>query len=340
VAQATSQVACGEVLERQLSRLGAVVRFTPSSPFRFDRKETTVYRRFVLALALVGSATVLPLASAHAATSSSSCIVSLSPSATQTLFAIGAGPQVRAVDRDATWPVGKLPALRIDAFNPSAESIAGLCPTSASHPSRKPDLVVISYDANSIKQKLRALGVRVVEQDAPSTLAAAYDQMRQLGTLTGRVNEANALVRRLKNHLAADVRRVPAHAAGDVRVYYELDPTFYAAASSTFVGSLLAQLGVTNIADAASTSADAGYPQLNQEFIVSANPTVVLLADTVCCGASPATVAARTGWSTLDAVVNNNVYGLNDSVASTWGPLLGTLMDRLTNAVSRSLAVR
>jgi iron complex transport system substrate-binding protein len=196
-----------------------------------------VHRRLLLALAVALGVTVLPVASASAVTGPA-CIVSLSPSATQTLFAIGAGPKVRAVDRDATWPVGKLPSLRIDAFNPSAESIAGLCPTSASHPSRRPDLVVISYDANAIKQKLRALGVRVVEQDAPSTLAAAYDQMRQLGSLTGHVNEANALVRRLKNHLAADVRRVPTHAARDVRVYYELDPTFYAAASSTFVGSL------------------------------------------------------------------------------------------------------
>ncbi len=297
-------------------------------------------RRIALLVSGLLISLLAPVASAGAAPTSVSCIVSLSPSATQTLFAIGAGPQVKAVDRAATWPVGKLPPTRIDAFSPSAEAIAGICPDAPGRTSNRPDLVVISYNANSVKEKLHALGVRVIEQDAPANLSQAFGQMRQLGRVTGRATQANALVNRLRARIAADVRLVPPHRTSDVRVYYELDPTFYSATSATFVGSLLARLGVTNIADAPATSADAGYPQLNQEYILSANPTLVVLADTVCCGANATTVAARPGWSNLDAVRGKHILALNDTLASTWGPLLGTLMDQLAAAVSSNVVLR
>ncbi len=85
--------------------------------------------------------------------------------------------------------------------------------------------------------------------------------------------------------------------------YYELDQTRYSAASSTFIGQLLGLLGLRSIADAAKGSAaNGGYPQLSGEFILKANPDYILLADTICCGQSVATVAARPGWSGLAAV--------------------------------------
>src|SRR5450759_637087 len=103
--------------------------------------------RFVVALFV--SALAFPLLSASlgaASVSTPHCVVSLSPTATETLFAIGAGHQVQAVDQDANFPTKGLPKKRINALNPSVESVIGICAKSTSHTSTKPDLVIISYD--------------------------------------------------------------------------------------------------------------------------------------------------------------------------------------------------
>ncbi|HVB71404.1 MAG TPA: ABC transporter substrate-binding protein [Acidimicrobiales bacterium] len=293
----------------------------------------------VLATALLASGSALSSAvMARAATAPPGCVVSLSPTATETLYAIGAGPQVKAVDKDSNYPTTGLPSKRINSLNPSVEAIIGICPRTASHPSAKPDLVIISYDANTIKEKLTALGVKVVEQDAATSVANALSQIRRLGSLTGHVMKANALASSLKKTINADIASVPAHPTKVIHVYYELDPTYYSLTSSTFVGSLMKALGLVNIADPKSTSADAGYPQLSAEYIVSANPQLIFLADTKCCHQSLATVAKRAGFSKVSAVVNDHVVNLNDDIASRWGPRLGILMNQLTAAVKRVLA--
>jgi len=292
--------------------------------------------RLVLALSL--SVVALPLLSTGAqAASAPQCVVSLSPTATETLFAIGAGHQVQAVDKDSDYPTKGLPSKRIDSLNPSVEAVIGICATTSTHPSAKPDLVVISYDANEIKEKLTAAGVKVVEQEPPTTVAGALAQIRALGALTGHVASADALASSIKGTIAKDIASVPSHKGKTLTAYYELDPTFYSLTSSTFVGSLLKSLGVVNIADAESTTADAGYPQLSSEYIVSADPKIIFLADTLCCKASEVTLAKRTGFSRIAAVKDHEVIGLNDDVASRWGPRLSLLMNELTAAVKGAL---
>ena len=298
-----------------------------------------MFKSLQVALALSLGAVAIPLFNPATATASSSpaCIVSLSPTATETLFAIGAGRQVQAVDRDANYPAHGLPAKRINALNPSVEAVIGIC-KSTHGSSTKPNLVIISYDANSIKEKLAAVGVKVLEQSAPTSLSGALGQIRQLGALTGHAARAQALATSLARTIAADVRSVPVHRAKKLTVYYELDPTYYSLTSSTFVGALMKSLGVVNIADAHSTSADAGYPQLSAEYIVSANPKLIFLADTICCKVTSAKVAQRPGFAKVSAVVDGHVVGLSDDVASRWGPRLGLLMAQITSAVRKALA--
>ena len=293
--------------------------------------------RLVLALAL--GAIAIPLLSQSSATASTSpsCVVSLSPTATETLFAIGAGPQVQAVDSDSNFPTQGLPSKRVNALNPSVESIIGICKATAGS-STKPNLVIISYDANSVKEKLTALGVKVVAQYAPTSLAGALSQIRQLGGLTAHVAASNKLASSLSRSIAADVKSVPAHLKKKITVYYELDPTYYSLTSATFVGALMKSLGVVNIADAGATSADPGYPQLSAEYIASANPKMILLADTICCKVTLAKVGRRPGFAKISAVVNHHVVNLNDDVASRWGPRLGILMGEVTAAVKKTLA--
>ena len=297
-----------------------------------------MFRSLRLALALFLSALALPLITASVADASAkpSCVVSLSPTATETLFAIGAGPQVQAVDKDSDYPTTGLPTKRIDSLNPSVEAVIGICKTTAAH-SAKPDLVIISYDANQIKEKLTAVGVKVIEQEPPLNLAGALDQIKRLGALTGHVTTADALAASIKTTITQDIASVPKHPGKILTAYYELDTTYYSLTSSTFVGLLLKFLGVVNIADAQNTTADAGYPQLSAEYILSADPKMIFLADTICCKVSAATVAKRPGFSKVVAVKDGEVIGLNDSVASRWGPRLSLLMNQLTASVKGAL---
>jgi iron complex transport system substrate-binding protein len=297
-----------------------------------------MFKSLRLALALFLSAVALPFVTASVAGASvkPGCVVSLSPTATETLYAIGAGSQVQAVDKDSDYPTTGLPTKRIDSLNPSVEAVIGICKTSASH-TAKPDLVVISYDANQIKEKLTAVGVKVIEQDPPLNLAGALEQIRQLGSLTGHVKKADALATSIKSTITKDIASVPKHRGKTLTAYYELDTTYYSLTSSTFVGSLLKALGVVNIADAKNTTADAGYPPLSAEYIVSADPKMIFLADTICCKASASTVAKRPGFSKVAAVADREVIGLNDDVASRWGPRLGLLVNQLTASVKSAL---
>jgi iron complex transport system substrate-binding protein len=234
-------------------------------------------------------------------------IVSLSPTSTEDLFAIGAGKQVVAVDDQSNYPK-RAPRTKLSGFTPNVEAVANY----------HPDLVVISYDPGNFASQLRDLGIKVVTEAAADNLKQAYGEILGLGRLTGHVRGANAVVHSMKTHLAAIVRSVP-KTRRHLRVYHELDPTYYTATSSTFIGSIYKLFGFQDIADAAGGTAG-GYPQLSGEYIVAKNPQIIVLADTKCCQQSYATVAARPGWGTIAAVEHHRVVGADDDVASRWGP--------------------
>ncbi len=249
-------------------------------------------------------------------------IVSLSPTATEMLFAIGAGGQVGAVDDQSDYPP-EAPKSALSGFKPNAEAIAA----------KNPDLVVISEDTNKIKDQLAQLRIPVYQAPAAKTLDDSYAQLRDLGTLTGHVTEAAALTQRVKDQLAALVKTVPQRAK-QLSYYYELDPTLFSVTSKTFIGSLFTMLGLRNIADGADQKGG-GYPQLSAEAVIQANPDLIFLADTLCCKQSLDTVKARAGWGGLTAVRTGQVVALNDSVASRWGPRVVDLVKAITDAVAK-----
>ena len=117
-----------------------------------------------------------------------------------------------------------------------------------------------------------------------------------------------------------------------VNYFYELDDTFYSVTSNTFIGQVLSLFKMENIADTAEAGND--YPQLSQEFIISANPKLVFLADTKCCAQTAKTVATRPGWDKIDAVTNGNVVELDDDVASRWGPRVVDLVKQVAGAIT------
>ncbi|HEU5008268.1 MAG TPA: ABC transporter substrate-binding protein [Jatrophihabitantaceae bacterium] len=249
-------------------------------------------------------------------------IVSLSPTATEDLYAIGAGSQVVAVDKNSDYPAG-LPTDRIDAYHLNVEALTKF----------RPDLVVAAGLTAAQLAKLRTLGITVLSEPAAARLSDAYRQIIELGDATGHATKADSVVATMKQRIAAVVSSVAKQATGR-SYYYELDQTYYSVTSSTFIGQLLGLLGLHSIADAAKGAASSGgYPQLDAEFILKSNPNYLFLADTLCCRQSTTTVANRPGWSTLTAVKDGRVVELNDDIASRWGPRIVELLRTVANAI-------
>jgi iron complex transport system substrate-binding protein len=234
-------------------------------------------------------------------------IISLSPTATEILFAIDAGDQVIAVDDQSNYPA-EAPKSDLSGFTPNLESIVAL----------SPDLVVVSFDVDGIVAALTAAEIPVLVQYAAATLDDTYLQIAELGTATGQTAKADELTSQMKSDIEAAIAQVPAEASG-LTYFHELDNTLYTVTSATFIGSIYALAGLTNIADTAADAAS-GYPQLSPEFIVDADPAIVFLADTKCCGQTAETLAQRPGFEGLSAIATNSVVELDDDVASRWGP--------------------
>jgi iron complex transport system substrate-binding protein len=253
-------------------------------------------------------------------------IVSLSPTATEMLFAIGAGPQVVAVDDQSDHPAG-VPRTSLSGFKPNAEAVIGY----------RPDLVVLSNDTDGIVSALRKVGIPVLLEPAAGRLADAYDQIADLGTATGHQAQARRVAGDMRRKIDAEVRAAP-KAARDGRpltYYHELTNDLTSATSKTFIGQVYALFGLRNIADPADRQGG-GYPKLSPEYLLDADPDLIFLADTKCCGQSAATVAARPGWRRLSAVTGRQVVALDDDIASRWGPRLADLVEHVGGAVQRA----
>jgi iron complex transport system substrate-binding protein len=248
-------------------------------------------------------------------------IVSLSPTATESLFAIGAGDQVVAVDDQSNHPA-EAPRTDLSSFQPNVEAVAGF----------EPDLVVASFDPGGLVRGLGKLEIPVLLQASPTDLGAAYEQIETLGEATGHANEAAAVVEDMQSR----IDELTASAEPDARgltVYHEISPDFFSATSQTFIGSVYELLGLRNIADEAGGGAP-DFPQLSAEYILDADPDVIVLADTTCCGQTAEKAAARPGWDTLSAIQEGNVVPVDDDLAARWGPRTVDFVE----VVARSLA--
>jgi len=251
-------------------------------------------------------------------------IVSLTPTTTEMLFAIGAGSQVVAVDDQSDYPAGA-PKTDLSGFKPNAEAIAA----------KNPDLVVLSDDIDKIVDQLGKLKIPVLLTPAATSMDDSYREIGELGSLTGHQAEAEALHQQMTTRIDTIVKGVPARAK-PLSYYYELDPTLYSVTSKTFIGSIFTMVGMTNVADAADpTGAKGGYPQLSAEALIKSNPDTIFLADSKCCKQSAQTVAARAGWNTITAVKAGQIFPLDDDIASRWGPRTVDLVRSVADAVAK-----
>jgi iron complex transport system substrate-binding protein len=245
-------------------------------------------------------------------------IVSLSPTSTEMLFAIGAGEQVVAVDDQSDYPPG-VPATELSGYQPNVEAIAKY----------EPDLVVASSGA-SLKS-LADLKIPLLVHRAATTLDDAYTQFEQLGVATGHVAEAAEEVSRIKSRIDQIIESVP-DLEERPTYFHELDDTYFTVTSDTFIGQIYSLAGLRNIADKAD-KAGTGYPQLSAEYIIEADPDFIFLGDSECCNQTPERVARRPGWDRISAVQNGAIFDVGDDVSSRWGPRVVDFLQTVVDAV-------
>lgn len=232
-------------------------------------------------------------------------IISLAPNVTEMLFALDLGHDVVAVSSYSTYPAAaaKLPVV-ITYTSVKLEKILSL----------KPDLLVAaSIVPQATIARLRGLHLTVLVAD-PHSLAGILHDIRIIGTAAGVSHTANALDARLQGRIN-DVEAAVRHATTHPRVFYEIDNTGYTAGHGSFIDALIGMAGGVNVAGRIMNP----YPQLSKEKLIALNPQVILLGD-ANYGVTPASVAARPGWSVISAVKLHHVYSFNDDLVSRPGP--------------------
>src|SRR5436305_4990129 len=197
---------------------------------------------------------------------------------------------------------------KLNALNPSVQSIAGY----------QPDLVVAAEDTGGLFDNLKRLSIPALLEPAAKVLDDSYAQIQQLGRATGHQPAAADLITKMKAQVSDLIAQVPKRSQ-PLTYYHELDNTLFTVTSDTFIGEIYKLAGLKNIADATQDKAG-GYPQLSAEFVLQSKPDFIFLADTKCCGQTPATVAARPGWGDLPAGKGGHVVPVDDDLASRWGP--------------------
>jgi iron complex transport system substrate-binding protein len=252
-------------------------------------------------------------------------IVSLSPSATEIFYAVGAGSQILAVDSLSNFPANA-PVSQISAFEPNVEAILA----------KKPDLVLLSVDsikAPQIRDALMKFDIPVLMEKAPATLKDVYAE----NTLLAKVTDRQAGAVKLNAAMARSIKNIVAKAkkSAKIRIYHELDDTYYSVTSETFIGKVYKDFGAINIADAAAGADSSGYPQLSAEYLVKSDPQVIFLADAQY-GVIAEAVSKRAGWSQISAVKNSKIVELPADIPSRWGPRLVNFYRLIGNSLAKT----
>ena len=279
-----------------------------------------MFRKFLLAIL---AATLLLTACATARTDGlnrpvklkgpAQHIVSLAPSNTEILFAVGAGTQMVGRDTFSDYPkaVKTVQDIGGSMGKYNTEAIVAL----------HPDLVLAGeINTPELVNSLQQLGLTVYYLKNPTTMEEMYANLETVGALTGHAGQAKTLVDSLKARVAAvDAKIAPLNSRPTV--YYELDasdPTKpYTAGPGTFVDLLISRAGGSNVG----TSLTSQWAQISLEQLVVTNPNIIVLGDSAY-GVSAKSVKSRSGWEVLDALKNDRIFPFDDNLVSRPGPRL------------------
>jgi len=255
-------------------------------------------------------------------------IVTLAPSNTEIVFALGADEALVGRDDFSDYPPEAANVASVGSLYPNvnAETIVAL----------KPDLVLAAGVTNPDDvTKLADLGLTVYATSYAVTLDDIYHDILAVGKLTGTDSEAEGLVADLKARVES-VSIQSASAANQPVVFYEVDATEpekpWTAGTGTFMDALITLAGGQN---AGAVSDD--YFQISLEQLITADPDLIVLGSSTYGGQTPETVAQRPGWQTLTAVKNNAVYPFDDNLVSRPGPRIVDGLEALAKLIHPEL---
>ena len=252
-------------------------------------------------------------------------VVSLSPTHTEIMFAIGAGDLLVAVDQFSNFPAEALELPNeLSGFEPNIEEIAAF----------EPDLVLIGGDFTGLGDQLGELDIASWDGPAAVTIEDTFTQIEQLGAATGHVGDAAEVVSSMQARLDEILAAAP-ETDEPLKIYHEVDNTFFSADSTTFIGEVYSAFGLQNIADRAEGDSF-GFPQLNAESIISSNPDLIFVPCGNFCTTTAAEVSARPGWDAIAAVQNGNVIEADEDIASRWGPRIVEYYDAVAAAIEQA----
>ncbi len=246
-------------------------------------------------------------------------IISLASSNTEILFALGLGNRVVGVDQYSDYPPAAKDKPQVGSFvSPDLEKIMAL----------QPDLILgteMHLQTTVPELEKRGLTVMIVN---PKTVKSVLSGITLVGRVTGRQNEAEALVKSMQDRIASVEARWKG--AKPVRTFFELSPELYTAGPGSFVDDMIRLAGGSNIA----ANSGKEWPQLNQESLILADPEVIFLADHGSDGGqNPQTVAARPGWKQISAVKTGRIFEIDPNLTNRPGPRvvdgLEMMVDRL-----------
>lgn len=249
-------------------------------------------------------------------------LISLAPNVTEIFYALGLGKEVVGDSSYSDYPAAakKLPVV-INYTTLAQEKLLSL----------KPDLIVAAdIVPQTTIDKLRSLHLTVLMTN-PHDIGGILRDLTLVGAATGAAKQAATLVASLQTRINR-VKGIVAKAKGRPTVFYELDPTLYTVGPGSFVDSLITLAGGKNIVAGANP-----YPQLSKEKLFAANPQDYVLGDATNGAVTPAAVAARPGFSVLQAVTAHHVYSFDDNLASRPGPRIVDGLEKLAVLIHPAL---
>lgn len=244
-------------------------------------------------------------------------IVSVAPSNTEILFAVGAGDRVVAVDRFSDFPPEAKTRESLGSYvKPDLEKLVAAAP----------DLVVATnVHTKVLVPQLEQRGIAVIVLE-PRDLDGVLERILLVGRVTGTADRAGRVVRDLRTRVEAVAAKV--QGAAPPTVFFEIDPKLYTAGPGTFIDDLIRRARGTNIAADATTK----YPQLSSETVVLKDPQVIVLADDAA-GVTPDAVRARPGWQGIAAVRTDRIATIHPDLTNRPGPRLVDGLELLAKAL-------
>ena len=246
-------------------------------------------------------------------------IVSLSTTHTEIIDSLDAEDQLVGID--AFYELD-LPVERIDAFTVTADEIAVF----------NPDIVFVAFDFNGIIEGLENKNITYALLPPAKNLNEVYEQISVVGDLIGKSAKATEVVRDMKIEINSIFNNVNYE---NVSVYHEIGYSYgiYSVNGDSLIGEIYNQLGIINIAENVEDPFESGFPALNEEFVLEANPDFVIVGHSDYLNKD---LSTRAGWETINAVQNDNVYFLDENLANNWGTTTVQLVSELSNSFSET----